>query len=265
MNTPALLSIEDVSFAYGNQEVLSHIHWELAKGEFALLIGPNGGGKTTLIELILGLKTPSQGKITLLGQPPNQAAKYLGYVPQNTHRQLDTPISLLDLVILGLPPRLGFRYGTDEINQAMQALEQTGVAHLSHRPLKALSGGQRQRGFIARALVAQPQMLILDEPTANIDPQGRHELETLLVALKAQVGILMISHDWNQLLPHVDQVAYLNQTLALHSAQALSGAQSMSQNIARADGHWCEVELLEALVNTPLKPINPLQSHQACP
>ena len=170
--SPAI-ELSQVSFSYGLVPVLQNVSLQVATGEFLGLVGPNAGGKSTLLKLVLGLLRPQRGRVQVLGRRPAQARRRIGYVPQYPGFARDFPISVEQVVLLG---RLGAGRGrmpgffsSADRSAAYQALQEVEADDLAHRQIGALSGGQLQRVLLARALVAQPEILILDEPTANID------------------------------------------------------------------------------------------------
>lgn len=205
--------------------VLQKVNLEVAEGEFLGLVGPNAGGKSTLLKLILGLLRPQSGQVQVLGTSPRQARRRLGYVPQYPSFQRDFPISVEQVVLmgrLGLTPSLGWYQRADRA-AARQALREVEAADLARRRIGTLSGGQLQRVLLARALVGDPQVLILDEPTANIDQRTEGEIFDLLAGLNARLTILVVSHDIAFISSYVDRVACLNRTLTCHQTDAIDG------------------------------------------
>jgi len=218
--------LEHVTFSYRSptggllEPVLQDISLEIYQDDFLGIIGPNGGGKTTLLKIILGLLEPQQGTVTVFGKPPREVRHLIGYVPQ--HAKVDTSVSacVLDIVLAGriCHSRWGFLYGRTDREKALAALRLTGTADLAHRRLATLSGGQRQRVLIARALAAEPKLLLLDEPTAGVDPYVEQNLTDLLHALNEQLPIVIVSHDIGFVSTHLKRVACLNRRLTVHSA-----------------------------------------------
>ncbi|HAZ60128.1 MAG TPA: ABC transporter, partial [Gammaproteobacteria bacterium] len=192
-----VLSLRDVSFAYGQQPVLESVDLTVEAGEFLAIIGPNGGGKSTLLKLILGLLSPQQGRIEVLGRPSRQARAALGYCPQQATFRRDFPLRVLDVVLqgrLGLPGTR-WRYRSVDRQIVASALERVGIAGLAERPLTALSGGQFQRVLVARALVTEPALLLLDEPAAHLDERAGDDLHNLLASLAGPMAIIVVTHD----------------------------------------------------------------------
>ncbi|MFZ5565054.1 MAG: metal ABC transporter ATP-binding protein [Thermodesulfobacteriota bacterium] len=218
----AIVDMQNVSFSYGGPAVIEDVTFSVTQGEFVALIGPNGGGKTTLLKLMLGLLKPQKGTIQVLGLRPEKASCHIGYVPQDIHLNLDFPITALDVVLMGklAPGKRWVGRPAAHRSEAMAALEQMGMAGHAGSRIGGLSGGQRQRVFIARALVTRPRLLLLDEPTASIDTKGQADFFDLLHHLNQQVTIVMVSHDLLAVSRHVNSVACVNRGLHAHrSAQ----------------------------------------------
>ena len=194
LNPPAL-ELKGVSFAYcRSSPVLTDVDLTLDRGERLAVVGPNGGGKTTLLRLVLGLLEPQQGTIEVFGQPPIAARSKIGYVPQTSKVDTSVPASALDVVLMGClrhkpwGPRFPKRLQT----RAREALAQVGLAELAHRRLHELSGGQCQRVLIARALIGEPDLLLLDEPTSGVDDENEKRILEL-PALRGR-ALVMVSH-----------------------------------------------------------------------
>jgi zinc transport system ATP-binding protein len=213
-----------VSFSYNGEAVLSRVYFKIFPLDLVSLIGPNGGGKTTLFRLLLGLIKPDQGTIKIFGQHPERARTRIGYVPQYTRFDPSFPISVRDVVAMG---RLGNLrtgpYRAADREAAMEALEEAGLADLHSRPFADLSGGQRQRVFIARALASKPELLLLDEPTANVDRAAEAKLYELLRKLNERLTILMASHDVGFVTKFVKQCLCVNRNVILHPTAKLDG------------------------------------------
>ena len=187
------IEFEGVGFSHREVEVLRDASFHVHRGEFVALVGPNGSGKTTILRLVMGLARPGRGRIAVLGRSPDQARSGIGYVPQGMGFDPTFPISVEEVVRMG---RLeGFARGRTEkcCDDVDQALELAAVADLRDRPYSALSGGQRRRVLIARALASAPELLILDEPTANMDAESEARLFAVLGSLKAGVGSAVTS------------------------------------------------------------------------
>jgi zinc transport system ATP-binding protein len=220
-----VIRIEGLRFSFGPAPVLQDVDLQVSEGEFLGLVGPNAGGKSTLLKLILGLLRPQSGLIQVLGTSPKEARRRLGYVPQYPGFQRDFPISVEQVVLmgrLGLSPGLGWYRHADR-EAAHRALTEVEAADLARRRIGTLSGGQLQRVLLARALVGEPKILILDEPTANIDQRLEGDIFDLLAALNARLTILVVSHDIAFISSYVDRVACLNRTLVCHRTDAIDG------------------------------------------
>lgn len=244
MNHP-IVEIREVSFSYNGQEVLKDVNLDVREGDFIAMIGPNGGGKTTLLRLMLGLLKPAHGTVLVLGMPPQKASHHIGYVPQEVHGNRSFPITALDVVLMGkLEPgkRFSRRFKQDR-DEAMKALEQMDMAGFAGRRIDELSGGQRQRVYIARALVTQPKLLLLDEPTASIDTRGQADFFTLLKEINRNVTILLVSHDLLVVSTHVKSVACVNKRLHHHCQAEITGEMLEMMYSCTAE-EVCPVELL---------------------
>jgi zinc transport system ATP-binding protein len=204
-----IVQVEQLSFSYQDSLVLSNVSLEVYPGEFIGIIGPNGGGKTTLLKLIMGFLRPTKGKIRVFGEPPKSGMQTcMAYVPQFMRFDRQFPISVLEVVLSGLLSHLPW-YGIfpkKERQKALDVLEQVGLVSFAHHSFGTLSGGQAQRVLIARALVSQPQLLLLDEPTASVDSQAEADIYALLNELKGKMTILMVTHN---LRAAIDQVQRL--------------------------------------------------------
>ena len=203
---------------------MSRVYFKIFPLDLVSLIGPNGGGKTTLFRLLLGLIKPDQGTIKIFGQQPERARTRIGYVPQYARFDPSFPISVRDVVTMG---RLGNLrtgpYRSADREAALEALEEAGLADLHSRPFSDLSGGQRQRVFIARALASKPELLLLDEPTANVDRTAEAKLYDLLRRLNERLTILMASHDVGFVTKFVKQCLCVNRNVILHPTTKLDG------------------------------------------
>lgn len=221
----AVIELEGVTFSYGAGPVVEGVDLVVPEGEFLAVVGPNAGGKSTLLKLILGLLTPHAGRIRVLGRAPREACRQLGYVAQHPGFPRDFPVSVEQVVLmgrLGMGPRLGPWRRRDR-EAARQALAEVEAADLRQRQIGTLSGGQLQRVLLARALVGEPRILLLDEPTANIDQRVEGEIFDLLRALNERLTILVVSHDVAFISGYVTRVACINQTLVCHRTGAVDG------------------------------------------
>lgn len=239
MMQPLAIEVENLWFSYHEHLILRDIRLSIKEGDFVAVLGPNGGGKTTLLKLLLGILKPDRGTIRLYGKPPDKMRNRVGYVPQHISFNKDFPISVLDVTLMGRLGHTGplWRYSGEDRIKAQQALEKMGMWEYRDRNIGKLSGGQRQRVFIARALVSDPQILFMDEPTANIDMEGQTKLYEILKELNKTMTILVVSHDLSFLSSYVKSVACVNQTLYFHdSAEITSEMLDMAPH--------CPIELV---------------------
>lgn len=217
--THSVVSAENLSFSYDTKHlVLENAAFDIHQGDFAAIIGPNGGGKTTLLRLILGLVEPSQGSVRVFGTTPKLARRRIGYMPQYPRFDPDFPVTVLDVVLmgrLGHAPAVGPYRGSDK-EVARSALGEVSCADLAGRPFAALSSGQRQRVLIARALACKPELLLLDEPTSNLDPSVQDDVQELLHELNRRMTMIVVSHDVAFVSKYVSRVVCVNRTVALH-------------------------------------------------
>jgi zinc transport system ATP-binding protein len=241
----SIVQIKNVWFAYNAKTVLQDVSLDIQPGDFIAMIGPNGGGKTTLLKLVLGLLRPDQGSIKVLGGPTEKASHHIGYVPQDVHINRSFPITAIDVVLMGkLRPDRRWRFSSDQDRrEALDALERMEIAACANSKIDTLSGGQRQRVFIARALVAQPKILLLDEPTASIDARGQAEFYRLLKALNKDITILVVSHDLVAISTHVKSVACVNKRLHYHNQAEITG-EMLEEMYPCIEEEVCPVELV---------------------
>ncbi len=225
---PPVVELRNVSFGYPpaglEQPVLEDVTLEIAPDEFLGIIGPNGGGKTTLLKLILGLLEPQRGTVRVFGQRPAEVRRRIGYVPQHARIDPGVPATVLDVVLTGRLGRSpwGPWYPRRHCQAAREALALTGMEAMAARRLDTLSGGQRQRVLIARALASEAQLLLLDEPTAGIDPHIEQGLTDLLHRLNQHLPIVVVSHDVSFVSTHLKRVACLHRRLICHAAREIS-------------------------------------------
>ncbi|RLB05088.1 MAG: ABC transporter [Deltaproteobacteria bacterium] len=216
-NAPAI-EFKHVWFSYDSHVVLQDVSFSITDKDFLALIGPNGGGKTTLLKLCLGLLHPQKGTIRIYGKEPEKMRKILGYVPQNPNPNPNFPVSVIDVVLMGRLShvRLGRKYTKEDYNAAIEALDRVGMKDFRDSPIEKLSGGQKQRVFLARALAADPKILLLDEPTTGIDAPSQSMLFELLRELNSHMTIVLVTHDTIAISRYIKTVACVNQRLFLH-------------------------------------------------
>ncbi len=220
-----IIAVENVSFYFGEVPALTHLSFTVHAGDYVGVIGPNGGGKTTLIKLLLGLLEPSEGVVKILGEPIASLADrhLIGYVPQRiTHSAVEFPATVQEIVESGRTPGLGLwrRFKAEDDEAVQLAMAQADVVHLQHRRLAQLSGGERQRVFIARALAAGPKILILDEPTVGVDVTTQEKFFAFLKELNTKHGItiMFVTHDIDVIAQEATTVLCLNHGLVCYGA-----------------------------------------------
>ncbi|MDX9744681.1 MAG: ABC transporter ATP-binding protein [Arcobacteraceae bacterium] len=251
----SIVEIKNVSFSYDKQKVLENINLTVHEKDFLAIIGPNGGGKSTLLKLILGINPLQTGEITIYNQLPSKNLSHIGYVPQNTNINTNFPIRVIDVVMMGhvnhtkkqtlkwWQKLFHIGYSKEDIGCAMGSLAKVGMEKFADKKIGSLSGGQRQRVMIARALCANPKILLLDEPTSSIDVDGQKQIYDLLKVLNNFITVIVVSHDISVILKYASKVAHINKILTFHTVDF--------NNTIKADGgHFCEVEMLQMLGNT---------------
>ncbi|MCW8931011.1 MAG: metal ABC transporter ATP-binding protein [Gammaproteobacteria bacterium] len=214
------IEINELNFSFESLSILENINMTIERGDFAGLVGPNGGGKTTLLKLILGLYKAQTGKIKIFGKPLKNQRKLIGYVPQYANFNSDFPISVQDTVLqgrLGISRCLGAYCQKDKVI-AQKVMQETEIDNLAQRSIQSLSGGQMQRVLVARALAAEPEILLLDEPTANIDQRAEKDIFDLFKSINQRMTILIISHDIGFVSDYINKVFCLNKTLVCHDS-----------------------------------------------
>ena len=234
-----VITLRHVWAGYGITSVLEDINLVVKELDFIGLIGPNGGGKTTLLKVLLGLISPSAGEVKIMGRSVFQGRRSLGYVPQLLEFDRDFPVRVEDVVRMGRlgKPRLLRRYNRKDEIIVTRSLEQVGMVELRDRPIGNLSGGERQRAYMARALASEPHILLLDEPTANVDPKVQKRIYKLLAELNKSLTILMISHDLGAVSTYVKTVGCLNHRLFYHNDKLIT-PQMIEQT------YQCPVDLI---------------------
>lgn len=245
----AAIEFRDVSFRYNRAPVLDDVNLQVTPGEFLAVVGPNGAGKTTLLKLMLGLLSPSAGTVEVLQQDPVESRQQIGYVPQFAGFNRDFPINVTQVVLTG---RLGNgfglgRYRREDRDAAQRALVQVNIEALKSRSIASLSGGQLQRVLIARALACEPEILLLDEPTANVDFRAEEALFDQLKSLTPEKTVLVVSHDIGFISRYVSRVACVNRQLVCHTSAELTP------------------EAIESLYGEPMRMVHSAHHHGHAP
>jgi len=211
-----VISFENVSAWYGNLLALENVNFQIEEKDFTGIIGPNGGGKSTLLKILLGLKKPDIGKVTV---NPDCKNLILGYVPQFTTFSKDFPINVMDVVLMGLIRNKKFpfiKFTNEDKEKSIYVLEKVGIANLKDRKINSLSGGQLQKVMIARALVADPHILVLDEPVSNIDAKSETEIYELLKNMNNYMTIIMVSHNTAMISTYFKTLLCVNKNVYHH-------------------------------------------------
>lgn len=231
----SLIELRDVSVTYGSVTALENINLKVRQNEFLGIIGPNGGGKTTLLKVLLGIITPSKGTVKISSDIA------LGYVPQFTKFNTDFPITVLDVILTGRLPaklRIFHRYSKQDLDLALSIMNRIGIAQFRNRQIGKLSGGQKQKVLIARALLTEPRILLLDEPTASLDSNAKNEIYNLLKEINKDKTVVMVSHDIGVISSYVDSVACLNKRLYYHGTDTKLSRDKLETT------YGCPVELI---------------------
>ncbi|WP_201352195.1 metal ABC transporter ATP-binding protein [Hydrogenimonas urashimensis] len=237
------VDVRKVTFAYDGQPVVVDVSFRVEKGDFLAIIGPNGGGKSTLLKLMMGILKPQKGEILLFGKHPDEKNVVVGYVPQETGHNLDFPVTVLDVVLMGLLHKRNRlrRYDSTLIKKAEEALKKVRMSAFSDRRIAELSGGQRQRVLIARALCSDPDILMLDEPTASIDFSGQREIFELLEQLNRSMTVVVVSHDMSMVMGYAKHALYVSKSALMHTIDAHTRYQIKHQ-LQGHEGHYCGAE-----------------------
>jgi len=235
-----IVEVENLAFRYNGESVLEDISLSVEAGDFLGIVGPNGGGKTTLLKIILGLYKPMAGSVRVLGELPHKVCSKIGYTPQQANIDKHFPINVFDVVLLGLlnESRYFGRYPAQTKRTVERALQEVDLYELRYRRFGTLSGGERQRALIARALVGEPKLLIMDEPTSNVDSWSQNQIYEILKRINARCTIILVSHDLGVVSTYVKHVACLNRRLVIHPTQEFTG------------------ETIEAMYRTPIHLVN---------
>src|SRR5260221_5696418 len=218
-----IIEVSNVSFSYGEERVLENITINVNRGDYLGIIGPNGGGKSTLLKIMLGILKPQKGSIKVFGQPLMQFRDWskIGYVSQKvTHIDSNYPMTVEEVVQMGRYPKVGlFRYLTKKDREIVrEALSQVEMVQYKNRLIGDLSGGQQQRVFIARALAGQPEVIVLDEPTVGVDVKTQKQFYSLLQKLNTELDLtlILVSHELDIVAHEATEIAYINRELVYH-------------------------------------------------
>lgn len=242
----AIISFSGVDYSYNGTRVLEGVSFGIERGDFATIIGPNGGGKTTLAKLMLGLLEPEGGAIRVLGDSPERASRKIGYVPQYSQFDPQFPITVLDVVLMGrLSKPIGF-YSRSDKKAAEKALEDVNLSRFGHRSFAELSGGQRQRVLVARALAGNPEVLLMDEPTSSVDTSVEEKLKEMLNRLNSYLTILLITHDLGFVSTCINKIVCVNRVVHMHTPREVTP------------------ELLSELYGTPVQFVDHSTGKDAC-
>lgn len=230
---------KNITFSYEKKVIFNNVNFKINKNEFLSIIGPNGGGKSTLVKLILGLLKPQIGNIEYNDDVKNS----IGYISQNTNINLDFPISVREVIEMGLLKKslIGFKMNKNLKLKVESIMKKFDLISSADEKISNLSGGQRQKTLIARAMISDPKILVLDEPTSNIDLKSQNEIYNMLKKLSILHSIIVISHDITTTLEYSSRILHVNRAIVEHDAPKV--------NIRRDSGHLCEIDILEEFIN----------------
>jgi zinc transport system ATP-binding protein len=227
-----ILELQSVDAGYNGRAVINNTSLEVYSDDFIGVIGPNGGGKTTLLKVILGVLKPLKGKVVYHDLFDPGQGKRIGYLPQFSMVDRKFPISSLEVVLSGLMPRHGLfrKYTRQDKEKAREMMRKMGIGHLENKVIGELSGGQMQRVFLGRALISTPRLLILDEPNTFVDNRFEGELYELLRHLNQEMAILLVTHDLGTITPYVKTIACVNREVHYHKSNVITEKQLSAYN-----------------------------------
>jgi len=232
-----IIKFENIYFSYGETLVLEDINFSVKRNDYIALMGPNGGGKSTMLKIILGLIKPQKGVVKIFDKDPVSQRQKIGYLAQYSSFDFSFPINVFDLVLMGRYIINKRYYSPADKEEVYEALKKVGMEHYDKRHLGSLSGGQLQRTLIARAIVKKPAILLLDEPMSGVDPQAQKSIYDILNKLSKDMAIILITHDTSVVSTDIGSVACLNRTLFYHgSAEGSLGKL--------AEAYKCPVEII---------------------
>lgn len=232
-----IVSLKNVEVYFNSTPILESINLSIKQNDFLAIIGPNGGGKTTLLKVILGLIKPNKGEVKVFGKNPKEGRKLIGYLPQYTFFDPNFPISVFDVVLMGRYKGIFRNYSKEDKNAALNALKTVDMLEFKDRQIGKLSGGQLQRIFVARAIVREPKLLLLDEPMTSIDPEMQKSFYELLLKLKKKMAIVLVTHDIGVVSTYVEKIACLNRRLFYHGPKE-AGLKKLKEV------YQCPIELI---------------------
>ena len=225
-----LIKIEDLTFGYDNAPILEKINLEIFERDFVGIIGPNGGGKTTLLKILLGFLKPDSGSVSIMGRSPDSVSKFIGYVPQYSEMDKQFPIKVKEVIVMGLCESSSFfpRFSQKSYSKVYKVMELLKIRDLAEKKFGELSGGQKQRTLICRAIVSNPKMLFLDEPTASVDAAIEEDIYKILSDFNSDITILLVSHDVGFISNYVNRVACINRSLVIHPVNEISSEHALT-------------------------------------
>jgi len=233
----ANIQFNNVSVVYGKHTAIENINIEINSNSVITIVGPNGGGKTTLLKVILGLVKPTAGELLINGiDTCSLPAKIIGYVPQIKTLDMSFPALAIELVASGIKNNWVARLTKDEKKKSLESLEKVGAKHLANRSISKLSGGELQRVFLARSFVRNPEILLLDEPVTGIDLVGESDIHNLIEEYRKEstTTILMVTHDWEAAYHHADKVILINRNLVCFDSPEKAFSE---ENLRRTFSH----------------------------
>jgi len=232
-----LVELKNIYFSYNGVPALEDINLDILEKDMMAIIGPNGGGKTTLLKIILGLIRPSSGSVTVMGLRPEKGRVNVGYLQQNPDIDLSFPMSVYETVLMGRYHGIAQRYTSRDRKAVKDALETVDMGNLENRHIGKLSGGQLQRVLIARAIVRQPRILLMDEPLSNIDAGTQRSVYELFLKLGEKMAVVFVTHDISAISTYVEKVACLNRRLYYHGPK--EGSLGKLE-----DAYGCPIEMI---------------------